>query len=210
MKIKYNFRGSQARLDKYLSRQFKDVSRNFVQRLILGGKIKVNGSAIKDKNYRLSDGDEIEADYQAPRPLSSPEIRLKKVYEDDYIIVIDKPAGLLVHPTPSQNRPSVAGALLAQVKGIAGVGENRFRPGIVHRLDADTSGLLVVAKNQKAFEFLKAAFQSRKVVKKYSALLHGRLSASHGFIDKPVGRRTGEGKMRAGIGRPALTEYWVK
>ena len=206
----FKFRGEQERLDKCLALHFPNLSRAEIQRLIKRGKVAVNGVAVTKPSLRLSAGDEVTAEYA---PSALPEVsdwQPPIVYEDDDIIVVNKPPGLLVHPTATQPRMSLAGALVARCQKLKTVGEDRFRPGIVHRLDVNTSGLLVVAKKQAVYEHLKRMFQERAVVKKYLALVHGKLEKLHGMIDLPVGRRTGHKKFEAGVGREAQTEYWVR
>lgn len=135
--------------------------------------------------------------------------------EDDYL-VIDKPAGLLVHPAPGKTEPTLTAELLAQYPTLAGIGDSDERPGIVHRLDRDVSGLMVVAKTQVMFLALKRQFQHHEILKEYTALVHGVLTPKqeHGIIDKPIGRHGRTGRMAARTtsldkDREAKTEYWV-
>jgi 23S rRNA pseudouridine1911/1915/1917 synthase len=136
-------------------------------------------------------------------------IPLKIIYEDGDVLVLDKPPGLVVHPTPTQNKPSLVAALIAQYPQLKKLGDE-FRPGIVHRLDADTSGLLIVAKNFSALDYLKRQFAQRRVKKIYLALVHGILEKPHGEFNMPVGRQSGSKRFSAGFGRAASTEYWVE
>lgn len=142
---------------------------------------------------------------------------IKIIAQADNYLAIDKPAGLLVHSAPGKTETTLADELLAQYPALKGIGDSAGRPGIVHRLDRDVSGLMVVAKTQSMFLELKRQFQRHEVLKEYTALVHGVLTPSqeHGIIDKPIGRsHTGRGRMAAyshdqNDGREAKTEYWV-
>jgi 23S rRNA pseudouridine1911/1915/1917 synthase len=197
------------RLDKFLASSGLAISRAAVQRLIASGKVRVNGRVVSEKDGQVSTGDEVAVDYAALRLKMSDIPNLKVIYEDKDLIILDKPAGLLVHPGADLKKETVAGALAARIPGLLKVGD-KLRPGIVHRLDADTSGLLVAAKTKAAYEYLKNLFKSRQILKQYRVLVHGEFSQPHGVWDDPIGRKTGEGKFRAGLGRPAKTEYWVE
>lgn len=205
---KITFRGSKNRLDKFLGESNKNISRSVLQKLIHQGEVFVNGKKILKKDYRLKSGDIVNFDYQKPKLLPDKSIFFDIVFENKDLLVINKPAGIVVHPIFSQKRVSVAAGLLAQIKNISKVGGDEFRPGIVHRLDADTSGLMVVAKTQEAFDYLKKLFQDREIEKKYFALVHGEVFSKHGVFDLPIGRRAGQSKFCVGTGREAKTEYW--
>ena len=192
------------RLDKYLSQKFPKHSRAFLKQQINQGHILINGAA-KKPSYILKPSDKIEIQIIEPEKSAlqlNPNIKLNIVYEDENIIVIDKPAGISVHPAkldngqaqlahpnkPGQN-DTIANALLAYYPAITNIGdEPELRPGIVHRLDKDTSGLMVIAKNQIAFNWLKEQFSSRKVTKKYLALVAGNIQEKKGIISKPIGK----------------------
>ncbi|KKS43884.1 hypothetical protein A3B93_02170 [Candidatus Nomurabacteria bacterium RIFCSPHIGHO2_02_FULL_42_24] len=141
--------------------------------------------------------------------------KIEILYEDEEVLVVNKPAGLLVHSTEKSKEKTLVDFLLKKYPEIKKVGEDSSRPGIVHRLDKDTSGVLVVAKNQRAFDFLKKQFQDHSVKKKYLALVWGELKRERGIINTPIGRSKNDSrKRRAGIGaasklREALTEYKV-
>lgn len=198
------------RLDKFLKESWPELSRATLQQLIAAGNVIVDSKVVMDKSYRLKAGDTVTATYAAPSLKPDSKIKLKKLYEDQDILVIDKPAGLVVHPNPKNQKSSVAASLLFDMSYIANVGENIFRPGIVHRLDVDTSGVLIVGKNQAAYEYLKKQFQSRGVYKEYIVLVHGQLSEPHGIIDTSIGRKAGSRRLSTGAGRDASTEYWVE
>ena len=198
------------RLDKFLAESWPEFSRVVLQNLIASGKVNVDRVVVKAKSYELLSGQIVSVAYEAPKLKPNPKLGLKKLYEDKDVVVIDKPAGLVVHPNPKNQKPSVAASILFSLESISEVGEDKFRPGIVHRLDADTSGVLIVAKTQSAYEFLKKKFQSRQVYKEYIVLVHGTLPKSHGIIRFPIGRKAGSRRLSAGLGRSAKTEYWVE
>ncbi|HYV82690.1 MAG TPA: RluA family pseudouridine synthase [Pyrinomonadaceae bacterium] len=199
-----------ARLDTYLASQIEGWSRARLQRLIDNEDVLVNGKIAKP-SYKLRDGDEIEVELVAPpTDVFTPEnIPLDIVYEDETLVVVNKPAGLVVHPAAGTPSGTLANALAYHFQKLPGTG---VRPGIVHRLDRDTSGLLVVAKTDAALENLSDQFRDRSVYKSYLALVHGRVASNSGKIDQPLARdpsnRTRMAVVRAG--RHALTLYRVR
>jgi 23S rRNA pseudouridine1911/1915/1917 synthase len=201
------------RLDRWLTGRFPDLSRERLKRLIVGGHVRVNGMT-GTPAHRVRAGDSIEVEVPPPTPeeLVPEPGELAIVYEDEHVLVLDKPAGLVVHPGAGHARGTLAAAVLAHAPGIAGVGGPR-RPGIVHRLDKDTSGLLVVAKTQIAYEALVDQLARRTVTRRYEALVHGRVRADEGVIDKPIGRhphdRVRMAVLPAGRGKRAVTRYRV-
>lgn len=206
------------RLDKFLAEKFPRYSRAYLQKLIKNELVSVNGETAKPKHI-LRTGDGIKIEFPAAEEIKmEPDysIPLKIVYEDADIAVIDKQPGLSVHPSEKEKSGTLANALLAKYPEIKNIGENFMRPGIVHRLDKDTSGLMVVAKNDAAFQFLKKQFQGRKVEKKYLALVEGNLKEKSGIIEKSIGRHgmkqyAGERKKHTlKKTREARTEYAVK
>src|SRR5262245_24020981 len=198
------------RLDVYLASQFQDWSRARLQRLIENEDVLVNGKVAKP-SYKLRENDEIEVELIAPAAdFFTPEnIPIEIVYEDETLAVVNKPAGLVVHPAAGTPSGTLANALAYHFQKLPGAG---VRPGIVHRLDRDTSGLLVVAKTDAALENLSDQFRDRSVYKSYVALVHGRVSSNSGKIDQPLARdpanRTRMAVVRAG--RNALTLYRVR
>ncbi len=199
-----------ARLDTYLASQIEGWSPARLQRLIDNEDVLVNGKIAKP-SYKLRDGDEIEVELVAhPIDVFTPEnIPLDIVYEDDVLVVVNKPAGLVVHPAAGTPSGTLANALAYHFQKLPGTG---VRPGIVHRLDRDTSGLLVVAKTDAALENLSDQFRDRTVYKSYVALVHGRVLSNSGKIDQPLARdpsnRTRMAVVRAG--RNALTLYRMR
>jgi len=198
------------RLDKYIVEECPELSRSYVQRLIEEGNVTVNGRAAKG-SLRLNIGDRVTAVIPPPAPISPlPEaIPLAIVYEDNDLLVVDKPAGLAVHPAPGHPSHTLVNAILSHCPSIAVKGS--LRPGIVHRLDKNTSGLMVVAKNDAAQQDLSNQIKARSMVKRYLVLVHGRLSPDKGIIEAPIGRNTDNRKRMAVVstGREARTQYRV-
>jgi 23S rRNA pseudouridine1911/1915/1917 synthase len=175
------------RLDAILAERLSD-SRSHITNLVLDKKIRVNGT-LKKPGYRVKTGDEIRGIITPPENISfAPEpIEIDFLYEDHDLIVINKQPGLVVHPAPGHSSGTLVNALLYHRPGICCVGEE-LRPGIVHRLDKDTSGALVIAKNKAAHDHLTAQFKYRKVRKTYLALVYGEMSTDEGVISAPIGR----------------------
>ena len=188
------------------------LSRAYVQRLIGEGRLTSGGRALR-ANTLLHSGDALELDVPEIRPLlvEAEEIPLTVVYEDDDMLIVDKPAGLVTHPAPGHPGGTLVNALLARsgsFGGIAGVA----RPGIVHRLDRDTSGLIMVARHDAAQAYLMAQLKARRVKKTYLALVGGAMAATVGRIEAPIGRDPRH-RTRMGVvpdGRPATTGYRVR
>ena len=201
------------RLDRWLAAAVPEQSRMKIQALIDAGHVRVDGAAAK-ASHRLRGGERVEITIPPPAPetLEPEPIALTVVHEDDHVLVIDKPAGMVVHPGAGHARGTLAAAALAHAPAVAGVGGPR-RPGIVHRLDKDTSGLLVMAKSQAAYEALTAQLAARTVRRVYLAVVHGRVGAAEGVIDKPIGRdprdRTRMAVRPPGQGRRAVTRWRV-
>ncbi len=204
------------RLDKFLSEQVKDISRSQIQRDIEAGGVLVNGKKVLESKFVVRKGDtvefqqsEISNQKSALRPVNLP---LKVLYDDHGLLIIDKPAGLPMHPGAGFKGTTLASALLYQFKDIKLVGEED-RPGIVHRLDKDTSGLVLVAKTQEMYEYLKDAFAERKIKKEYITLVRGHVEKKHGFIETPIGKSKADFRkydVRNVIQpKESLTEYSV-
>lgn len=200
------------RIDFFLARHLPDCSRSFASRLIADACVRVNGQAQKP-SYRLKPGDVVSGRIPAPQPagyLPEP-IPLQVLYEDPDIVVINKPPGLVVHPAPGHYSGTLVNGLLYHCPDLGGIGAE-LRPGIVHRLDKDTSGTLVVAKNAAALEHLAGQFKNRTVGKDYLALVHGAMAAESGTIRLPIGRHPVDRKRmstRSRRGREAETGWRV-
>ena len=203
--------GESGRLDRWVAAGLADLSRTTVQRLIEEGFITHNGSIGKASD-KVEPGDVIVVRIPPPIPteLIAEDIPLSIVYEDNDLVVIDKPAGLVVHPAAGHDSGTLVNALLSHVPDLEGIG-GEVRPGIVHRLDKDTSGLIVVAKNDRALQFLQEQFKSRTIKKMYLALVDGIVTPREGLIDAPIGRSTHDRKKMAVThdGRSARTRYRV-
>ena len=201
------------RLDSFLASHLEEISRTRIQRAIVDGDVLVNEHVVKP-SYRLHDGDQIEIDLPETPPVELiPEpIPLNIVYEDDNLIVVNKPAGMVVHPGAGVESGTLAHALVYHFNSLSGAA-GRTRPGIVHRLDKDTSGLLVVAKNDISHERLSDQFRDRRVFKMYVALVYGRVNKERGEIEARIGRsphnRTRMDVLRGGAGRTAHTIFEV-
>ncbi|MGH2453905.1 MAG: RluA family pseudouridine synthase [bacterium] len=201
-----------ARLDQFLAARLPALSRSRLHRLIAGGHVRVAGEARKPSS-RVRRGQEVTVEVPAPAPaevLAEP-MPLDVRYEDRDLLVVNKPAGRPVHPGPGHAGGTLVNALLAHVPDLAGVG-GALRPGIVHRLDKDTSGLLVVAKTGGALSALQAAIKARQVQREYLAIVHGRLGAAEGNIDAPIARHPRHRRRMAVVarGRRAVTRYRVR
>ncbi len=199
-----------ARLDKFVGDSCPGLSRTHAQKLIAEGFITVNGRRAKS-SLKLSVGDIIEISIppDSPGPLSPEDIPLKIVYEDADLLVVDKPAGLAVHPAPGHPSHTLVNAVLGYLPALAG--DDFIRPGIVHRLDKNTSGLIIVAKNRAAHENLSDQFKARSVSKSYIVLVKGRLVPESGVIEAAIGRDPRNRQRMAVVakGREARTEYRV-
>ena len=201
------------RIDKYLSEQLEDMTRSHIQKLIKENMVRVNGMAVKS-NFKLSDSDQIEVEIpELKEPDILPEnIPLDILYEDQDILVVNKPKGMVVHPAPGHYTGTLVNAIMYHCKdnlsGINGV----MRPGIVHRIDMDTTGSLLICKNDRAHQALAEQLKEHSITRKYHAIVHGRLKEDEGTIDKPIGRHPIDRKkmsVHCTNGREAITHYRV-
>lgn len=201
------------RLDKFLSAMLPDQSRSYLQKIIKDGNVLVNGEP-KKSSYRLEDGDDVTADLpELKSPDIEPEnIPLDILYEDDSILMVNKPKGMVVHPSAGHYTGTLVNAVLwhcqGQLSGINGVS----RPGIVHRIDKDTTGVLVVCKNDAAHNAVAAQLKEHSITRKYRAIVHGVIKEDEGTVDAPIGRHpTERKKMASGVknGKRAVTHYRV-
>ncbi len=199
------------RLDKYVSDKCPELSRTQAQKLIGEGYITVNDRAAK-ASHKLNTGDRVNIAIPptAPSPLTPEAIPLNIIYEDDDLLVIDKPAGLTVHPAPGHPSHTLVNAILSYFPHLADIGDS-LRPGIVHRLDKDTSGVMMVAKNSTAQANLAEQFETRSVAKTYLVLVRGHLTPENGIIEASIGRDPRSRKRMAVVaeGKEARTEYHV-
>ena len=200
--------GDKVRLDVYLADE-TDYTRSYIKQLIDGGRVLLNGVAVKAGTI-VKTGDVIDVDppepFVAAKP--NPDIPVDIIYEDGDIAVINKQQGLTVHPAPGNYDGTLVNALLARLGSLSAI-NGALRPGIVHRLDKNTSGIMVVAKNDRAHLSLSRQIADRSVVKKYIAIVDGHLKDDSGRIDAPIGRNPRDRKLMAVVpgGRHAVTDY---
>jgi 23S rRNA pseudouridine1911/1915/1917 synthase len=203
------------RLDLFLGRNLAEHSRAFLQKIIQEGFVRVNGSPSLKPGLRLKKGDAVAARIPPPSPSAvEPEaIPLRVIFENEDVLVIDKPAGMVVHPAAGHRRGTLVGAVLAHAPEVGGVGEIE-RPGIVHRLDKDTSGLILVAKNAAAQRYLQDAFAGRLAEKTYLALVVGQPPTPDGRIETCIGRDPSHRQRMAVVppsrGRAAVTLFQTR
>ena len=199
------------RLDVFLTARSSDLSRSRIRRLVEDGSVTVVGRCSK-ASLRLSTGQTVRLEIPSASPprLRPSRIPLNIVFEDGHLMVIDKAAGMAVHPGPGNEEDTLANAVLAHAPGLVGIGGNG-RPGIVHRLDKDTSGLIVAAKTDHAHASLSEQFKSRSVTKIYLALVAGQPNPPEADIDAPIGRHPHDRQRMAIVstGRPARTRYRI-
>ena len=202
------------RLDRIVA-LIGDVSRAEAAATIAAGGVRVDGEPASSGKIRLQEGQRVEVDPSAvptpPLPVADAGVEFGVVYSDDTVIVVDKPAGLVVHPGAGNMDGTLVSGLLARFPDVLGVGEDPVRPGIVHRLDAGSSGLLVVARTDEAAEHLIDQFADHSATRRYDAVVWGVPDAPHGIIDAPIGRDRGDPLRMAVVagGRPARTDYRV-
>ena len=200
------------RLDRFLAEALPELSRSQLKRLIDEGRVTLNNAAVK-ASAKLKGGEEIAITLPEPVPTEtlSQDIPLTVLYEDSQLIVIDKPAGMVVHPAPGHSQGTLVNALLYHCQDLSGIG-GELRPGIVHRLDKDTSGVMVATKTDEAHQHLAQQFKDHSINRRYVALVHGLLPSTKGTVDKPIGRHpTQRKKMSTGSrnGRQAVTHWKV-
>ncbi|MFN3947187.1 MAG: RluA family pseudouridine synthase [Aquificaceae bacterium] len=200
------------RLDQFLAKVYPDFSRSFHQRLIEEGYVYVEQKPVKKASKRLKKGQKVELLIPEPEPLEvlPEDIPLNIIYEDEHILVLIKPCGLVVHPSPGYTSGTLVNALLYHVKNLSSIGGVE-RPGIVHRLDKNTMGLMVVAKSDIAHKNLSQQFKERRVEKLYKALVKGLPERDYYLIEAPIGRHIIDRKKFAvrEEGKPAKSEVWV-
>lgn len=202
------------RLDTVCASECDEVSRSYFQKLAAEGYITVDGVCVTDKNFRLAAGMLVEAQIPdaSPKDPEPEDIPLDIVYEDDAIVIVNKARGMVVHPAPGNETGTLVNALLARYGDPLREVGDPARPGIVHRMDKETSGLLVCARTPEAYASLRAQFDKHDIERKYMALCYNNLPAETGRIDVPIGRNPVNRLKRAANGedaRPAVTEYRI-
>lgn len=199
------------RIDKVLNERLKDYSRSQIQQWIKDGQVSVAEQPIK-ANYKVSKGDQILIRIPEPEELEllPEDLQLDIVYEDEDVVVVNKPQGMVVHPSAGHSHGTLVNGLLYQIKNLSTINDV-VRPGIVHRIDKDTSGLLMVAKNDQAHEALAKQLKDKTSLRKYVALVHGEIPHEKGRIEAPIGRSKVDRKMQAVIegGKEAVTHFEV-
>lgn len=199
-----------ARLDRFLAEQLPDLSRSLIQRIVERGGVVIDGQVAR-ASQRLRVGQSIQVEIPPPEPtgIAPAEIPLEIIYESPDLLVLNKPAGLVVHPAPGHPADTLANALMARYPGLA-VG-NALRPGIVHRLDKGTSGLMVVALSDRAYQSLIEQMKQHVVHKEYLALVHGTVGPNQGVIEAPIGRERHDRKKMGIVseGKEARTGFRV-
>jgi 23S rRNA pseudouridine1911/1915/1917 synthase len=200
------------RLDRWLAEQLPHVSRSRLQKLIEQGQIAINGQSCSEKKYRLTPGDTVQLWIPDPTPISlaAEAMPLEVLYEDPELLVINKPKGLVVHPSPGHRSGTLVNALLAHCQDLSGI-NGEYRPGIVHRLDKDTTGALVVAKTDRAHQHLQAQIKAKTAKRQYLGVVYGKLPQDQGIISAPLGRHPTERQRMAVVatGRSAVTHWRV-
>ncbi len=204
--------GQETRLDKFLVQSLPEHSRTRLQALIHEGAVSVDSQPVTKTGFVLEAGKRVSINVPDPEPveLQAEDIPLDIVYENDDLVIINKPAGMVVHPAPGHSSGTLVHAALGSFSDLQGIG-GEIRPGIVHRLDKDTSGLIIIAKNDQSHRWLQDQFRLRKVEKVYIALVDGKPPTPYGRIEAAIARDPAHRKQMAvvseGRGRPAVTEY---
>lgn len=211
--MKINATDAGKRLDSYLAESFDELTRSRVQKLIAQGEIKVNGKEVR-ANYKLKDSDDVEINIPEAREveIEAEEIPLDIVFEDDCMLVVNKPQGMVVHPAAGNYSGTLVNALMSHCgDNLSGI-NGEIRPGILHRIDKDTSGLLMVAKNDRAHMGLSEQIKEHSLTREYLALVHGRIKEDSGTIDAPIGRDEKDRKkmtITTKNSRNAVTHFFV-
>lgn len=202
------------RIDVVLAELFLDLTRSRIQNLILEGRVSVQGSLIKSKSYKVKADDEISLQVDAPVLLEAKaeDIPLKILYEDDSLLVVDKERGMVVHPGPGNYTGTIVNGLLYHCQGKLSSINGIIRPGIVHRLDKDTGGVMVVAKDDESHKSLAGQFEQRTVTRLYKAIVHNNFTEDEGTVNQAIGRDPNNRlRMKVDLkkGREAITHYKV-
>ncbi len=205
----------EGRLDKFLVAHFPDFSRSQIQGLIRDGFVRVSGKLVQKTGFLVEAGMEVEIRIPPPQPTSlEPEpIPLDILFENQDLVLVNKPAGMVVHPSAGHDRGTLVHAALAHIPDLEGI-HGEERPGVVHRLDKDTSGLILLAKNDRAHRWLQDQFRLRRVQKMYLALVDGHPPTPTGRIEAPIGRDPRNRQRMAVVspekGRESVTEYFTR
>lgn len=205
--------GKDSRLDAFISGQLEDLSRSYIQKILKNGGVLVNGKAVKS-SYRVAENDVVEVTVPEPEEpeVAAEPMELDIIYEDQELILINKPKGMVVHPAAGHTSGTLVNGLLAHCRGdLSGI-NGVLRPGIVHRIDMDTTGVLVACKNDSAHQSIADQLKVHSITRKYYAIVHGVIKEEEGTVDAPIGRHpTDRKKMSINYknGREAVTHYRV-
>lgn len=205
--------GKDSRLDAFISGQLEDLSRSYIQKILKNGGVLVNGKAVKS-SYRVAENDVVEVTVPEPEEpeVAAEPMELDIIYEDQDLILINKPKGMVVHPAAGHTSGTLVNGLLAHCRGdLSGI-NGVLRPGIVHRIDMDTTGVLVACKNDSAHQSIADQLKVHSITRKYYAIVHGVIKEEEGTVDAPIGRHpTDRKKMSINYknGREAVTHYRV-
>ena len=205
------------RIDIWLSQALPDLSRSRIQNLINQGQVKVNDQICLSKKVNLKQGDRLELNIPLAKPLdisANSDINLDILYEDEQFLILNKPVGLVVHPAPGHSDDTLVNALLAHCENLSGIGGIQ-RPGIVHRLDKDTSGAIAIAKTDLAYQSLQSQIQAKTAQREYLGIVYGNPQTDQGKIDFPIGRHPVDRKKMAVLpiergGRNAVTHWQIE
>ncbi len=200
------------RIDKYIASLFEDYSRSYIQKIIKEGNVSVNDNVILKNKFLVKEGDICDINIPEPKKLElKPEnIPLTIVYEDDDVMIVNKPAGMVVHPAPGNYEGTLVNALMYHSDHLSSI-NGIIRPGIVHRIDKDTSGLLMIAKTNRCHHSLAEQLKEHSITRKYIAIVYGRFSEKKGTINKPIGRSK-KNRLKMAVtsdGKEAITHYEV-
>lgn len=214
--VRFEYQGaSNERLDKVLAARFPEYSRSRMQVLIRDGFVQINQNVVTKSGFMVENGMTIEVCLPSAQPveLEAEAIPLRVILDHPDVLVVDKPAGLVVHPAAGHESGTLVNAVMGLIPDLEGIG-GELRPGIVHRLDKDTSGLILIAKNERAHRYLQDQFRLREVKKVYLALVDGKPPTPNGRIEAPIARDPAHRKQMAvvppGKGRDAVTEYFTR
>ncbi len=201
------------RIDAIISNEIEDLSRSYVQKLLEDGQVTVNGKVITSKKLKLNVDDVISLEIPEPEVLEvlAEDIPLEIVYEDDEVMIINKPIGMVVHPAPGNYTGTLVNALMFHSEKLSSI-NGIVRPGIVHRIDKDTSGLLMIAKTNNAHKSLAAQLKAHTINRKYVAIVHGRIGSETGTVNAPIGR-SAKDRLKMTVternGKEAVTHFTV-
>lgn len=205
--------GGSLRIDRYLSDNLQDLSRSYLQKLLKNGGVSVNGNAVKS-NYKVCDGDRIVLEVpEAVEPdIEAEEMELDILYEDADILIINKPKGMVVHPAAGHYTGTLVNGLMHYCRGALSGINGVMRPGIVHRIDMDTTGVLIVCKNDRAHSAVAEQLKVHSITRKYYAIVHGVVKEEDGLVNAPIGRHPTDRKkmsINEKNGKEAVTHYRV-